>query len=253
MARPTLGFLAVAASLRSIVADAATYTITSEPEHSINPNLYSIFFETEINFGSEGGLYAELLHNRDFERLGRDKWGDKAASNELVDHPGLDPHEPPAIPTDFSPWKPIGSAVVSIENSWSDWSASASSSSSSFSARARAGCRPLLVVRGPVSELRSDEPTWGAAVAACRGRVGDTTDARCAGLRFARGDLCNMSSSRADPAPCVDMVLVLGARRPLPRALRCLRTSGRPASHEQEAGRRPGAQTRWTRRPRVGP
>ena len=28
-------------------------------------------------------MYAELLHNRDFERLGRDKWGDKAASNEL--------------------------------------------------------------------------------------------------------------------------------------------------------------------------
>ena len=99
----------------SAPADAATFSISAEPEHPISPNLYSIFFETEINFGSEGGLYAELLHNRDFERLGRDKWGGLEPGDDPR-VPGLDPHEPPAIPTDFSPWKPIGNAALSIEN-----------------------------------------------------------------------------------------------------------------------------------------
>ena len=46
--------LAVSASLEPATAfgpaGEATYTITSEPEHAISPNLYSIFFETEINF-----------------------------------------------------------------------------------------------------------------------------------------------------------------------------------------------------------
>merc|ERR1719201_1924594 len=38
---------------------------------SLSPVLYSVFLETEINFGGEGGLYAELIRNRDFETLGR--------------------------------------------------------------------------------------------------------------------------------------------------------------------------------------
>ena len=54
--------------LTAAAAAPATFTVTSSaPEHLISPNLYSIFFETEINFGSEGGLYAELIHNRFFE------------------------------------------------------------------------------------------------------------------------------------------------------------------------------------------
>ena len=51
--------------MQSIVAVGAT------PESDISPLLYSLFLETEINFGGEGGLYAELLPNRDFETLGR--------------------------------------------------------------------------------------------------------------------------------------------------------------------------------------
>ena len=95
----------------------ATFAVSSKPRHAINPNLYSIFFETEINFGGEGGLYAELLHNRDFEALGRGKLlngeDDGALGPPAV---GLDPHEPPGIPTDFRPWSPVGDVVVAIDN-----------------------------------------------------------------------------------------------------------------------------------------
>lgn len=38
----------------------------SSRANDISPNLYGIFFE-EINHAGEGGLYAELLHNRSFE------------------------------------------------------------------------------------------------------------------------------------------------------------------------------------------
>ena len=48
-----------------------TASVSDVKRHDLSSLLYSIFFETEINYGSEGGLYAELLPNRDFERLGR--------------------------------------------------------------------------------------------------------------------------------------------------------------------------------------
>ncbi|MBC7288898.1 MAG: hypothetical protein H5T86_12850, partial [Armatimonadetes bacterium] len=38
----------------------------AEPGHRISPRLWGIFFE-EINHAGDGGLYAELLRNRDFE------------------------------------------------------------------------------------------------------------------------------------------------------------------------------------------
>ena len=46
-------------------------SIGSEIIHDLSPLLHSLFFETEINFGGEGGVYAELLPNRDLETLGR--------------------------------------------------------------------------------------------------------------------------------------------------------------------------------------
>lgn len=39
---------------------------TKKPIASINPDMYGIFFE-DINFGADGGLYAELIKNRSFE------------------------------------------------------------------------------------------------------------------------------------------------------------------------------------------
>src|SRR5439155_20548792 len=48
---------------------AATSKITIDPAHAgprLNPRMYGIFLE-EINFGVDGGLYAELIRNRGFE------------------------------------------------------------------------------------------------------------------------------------------------------------------------------------------
>ena len=38
----------------------------SKPTARINPAMYGVFFE-DINFGADGGLYAELVKNRSFE------------------------------------------------------------------------------------------------------------------------------------------------------------------------------------------
>ena len=39
---------------------------TKKPVASINSDMYGVFFE-DINFGADGGLYAELIKNRSFE------------------------------------------------------------------------------------------------------------------------------------------------------------------------------------------
>jgi alpha-L-arabinofuranosidase len=48
-------------------AEPATITVqTGQPGAKINPAMWGIFFE-DINFGADGGLYAELVKNRGFE------------------------------------------------------------------------------------------------------------------------------------------------------------------------------------------
>ena len=51
-------------------------TVTARPEAAkpISPDLFGIFFE-DINYAADGGLYAELLQNRDFEYDPHDKKG----------------------------------------------------------------------------------------------------------------------------------------------------------------------------------
>lgn len=53
-------------------------TITAQPEKSkaISDLLMGIFFE-DINYSADGGLYAELIQNRDFEYTPSDREGDK--------------------------------------------------------------------------------------------------------------------------------------------------------------------------------
>lgn len=43
-----------------------TLSVSVKPGAEINPDMYGIFFE-DINFGADGGLYAELVKNRSFE------------------------------------------------------------------------------------------------------------------------------------------------------------------------------------------
>ena len=53
-------------------------TVTVQPEHTkaISDLLLGIFFE-DINYSADGGLYAELIQNRDFEYDPSDREGDK--------------------------------------------------------------------------------------------------------------------------------------------------------------------------------
>src|ERR1035438_9323032 len=47
-------------------AGAVVSVRTDQPGARINPAMWGVFFE-DINFGADGGLYAELLKNRGFE------------------------------------------------------------------------------------------------------------------------------------------------------------------------------------------
>src|SRR5512140_1283879 len=51
----------------STAANAATIEVqVDRPGAAINPAMWGVFFE-DINFGADGGLYAELVKNRSFE------------------------------------------------------------------------------------------------------------------------------------------------------------------------------------------
>ena len=59
------------ASLAYTAAGAATTSVrltvdAAHPGHAVSPMLHGVFFE-DINYGADGGLYAELVQNRSFE------------------------------------------------------------------------------------------------------------------------------------------------------------------------------------------
>ena len=60
---------------RGIKALKSTLQINLDDTKAISPNLIGIFFE-DINYSADGGLYAELVQNRDFEysRADRNEW-----------------------------------------------------------------------------------------------------------------------------------------------------------------------------------
>jgi hypothetical protein len=67
------GFRAIALAvsvgcvLRAGAAEPVTVLVDgASPRVEVSPDLYGIFFE-EINHAGEGGLYAEMVLNRDFE------------------------------------------------------------------------------------------------------------------------------------------------------------------------------------------
>lgn len=80
----SLIFISVA-SLSSL--SAATLTVkVDQPGPAINPAMWGVFFE-DINFGADGGLYAELIKNRGFEfpeaMMGWSKLSPSLAKGEL--------------------------------------------------------------------------------------------------------------------------------------------------------------------------
>src|SRR5579864_7334438 len=59
--------LAISGVSSRCIAEGATLSIAlDKPGHPISPTLYGIFFE-DINCSADGGLYAELIRNRNFE------------------------------------------------------------------------------------------------------------------------------------------------------------------------------------------
>ncbi|MGA2796489.1 MAG: alpha-L-arabinofuranosidase C-terminal domain-containing protein [Thermoguttaceae bacterium] len=98
----TFALLTATACNNSLAAEpAATLTIQADqPGPRISPTMWGVFFE-DINFGADGGLYAELVKNRSFEfpdpMMG---WsnvstGDKASIAEIHDEDpyNFDPFE----------------------------------------------------------------------------------------------------------------------------------------------------------------
>src|SRR5215218_1488140 len=59
-----LGLLVLASSSGSAQKKLTVYA--NKPVAEISPTMWGIFFE-DINFGADGGLYAELVKNRSFE------------------------------------------------------------------------------------------------------------------------------------------------------------------------------------------
>ncbi|MBN2013123.1 alpha-L-arabinofuranosidase [candidate division KSB1 bacterium] len=65
--RKSLVILISLLTLTTLVYSAPQITVdVSKPGVQISPTMYGIFFE-DINFGADGGLYAELVKNRSFE------------------------------------------------------------------------------------------------------------------------------------------------------------------------------------------
>ena len=62
------GFVALILSSGALAADATVRLLVEadKPGHAVSPMLHGIFFE-DINYGADGGLYAELVQNRSFE------------------------------------------------------------------------------------------------------------------------------------------------------------------------------------------
>ena len=62
------GLLAMSVITSDLAADPVVRLIidAASPGHAVSPMLHGVFFE-DINYGADGGLYAELVQNRSFE------------------------------------------------------------------------------------------------------------------------------------------------------------------------------------------
>lgn len=71
MPNPSINLALALASAALLAAPARATTVDihiecNKPTVALSPHLYGLFFE-DINFGADGGLYAELIQNRSFE------------------------------------------------------------------------------------------------------------------------------------------------------------------------------------------
>lgn len=88
-----LSLFAVAIVITHSHSQTTTLTVESDkPRFEIQPTMWGVFFE-DINFGADGGLYAELVKNRSFEFAeplmgwkaeGYDKFSNNKASGSII-------------------------------------------------------------------------------------------------------------------------------------------------------------------------
>ncbi len=79
---------------------------TNKPGAKINPNMYGIFFE-DINHAVEGGMYAEMIRNRDFESARLPEAAHFINPNTIASDRGwIVPYE---VPDPLTGWKLISS------------------------------------------------------------------------------------------------------------------------------------------------
>ena len=67
----------------------STLSVRLDDRKAISPELFGIFFE-DINYGADGGLYAELVQNRDFEYNAADHGGWDALTAWKTDGEGVE-------------------------------------------------------------------------------------------------------------------------------------------------------------------
>ena len=79
-----LSSVALSALLVTPAAAQRQFDITTKPGAPVQSTMYGIFFE-DINFGADGGLYAEMVENRSFEfpnrLMGWNTWGNVSVSS----------------------------------------------------------------------------------------------------------------------------------------------------------------------------
>src|SRR5689334_19283006 len=87
----------------------------NQPGTAINPGMWGVFFE-DINFGADGGLYAELIKNRSFEfpdpLMGWVKIHPSLARGDVIvhdDHP-FNPANPHYVRIESEAQVPLGIA-----------------------------------------------------------------------------------------------------------------------------------------------
>lgn len=113
----------------------ATVTVDATAPKTISDKLIGIFFE-DINYSADGGLYAELVQNRDFEYSERDwnattAWHSQHPIEIATEHP-LHPNNPHyAVLTQDTLWNEGWDGIVIEKGKKYDFSMFVSSSSSS--------------------------------------------------------------------------------------------------------------------------